>query len=126
VKLWNGATQNTIGGTGGMNTRNVISGNSGIGVYLTGAGVTANFIQGDYIGVGADGTTALGNAADGVDIERCANNTVGGAANGAGNVIADNGFTNNGGYGVELGLANKSGWQNDLGNNNQWVNNTHN
>jgi parallel beta-helix repeat protein len=152
VKLWNAATQNTIGGTQ-PTMRNVISGNFGIGVYLTGAGVTGNFIQGDYIGVAMDGKTALGNTADGVDIERCANNTVGGAAAGAGNVISANGYGQNGGYGVELGvgstgilvqnnfigldfqgnpgqganiLVNKSGWQNDLGNNNQWVNNTHN
>ena len=48
------ATSNTIGGTTAA-ARNVISGNSGIGVDFTGSGTTGNRVQGNYIGTAADG-----------------------------------------------------------------------
>ncbi|HEX4796685.1 MAG TPA: PKD domain-containing protein [Humisphaera sp.] len=79
-----------IGGTTAA-TRNVISGNT-----LDGVDVDLGFfvaVRGDYIGVAADGTTALGNLQDGVLIPAngAVNTTVGGLDPGAANVIAFNG-----------------------------------
>jgi transposase len=52
--LWYGASDNTIGGILDADTRNVISGNSGIGVYVTGTSGTGgpverNLIEGNYV-----------------------------------------------------------------------------
>src|SRR5262249_38321495 len=54
----------TIGGTGAAG-RNVVSGNVASGIVVGGLGTSA-WILGNYIGVGADGVTPLGNTADGV------------------------------------------------------------
>ena len=56
---------NTIGGTG-ANDRNVISGNAGNGIQFTAAGSTGNVLLGNYIGLGADGTTRIANGWDGI------------------------------------------------------------
>lgn len=50
---------NTVGGA--VEARNVISANGGAGVALQGANAIGNLIQRNFIGVGADGTTPLGN-----------------------------------------------------------------
>ena len=50
---------------------NVISGNRDMGIRLdvnSNVATTGNVVQGNLIGVGADGVTPLGNAADGVGI----------------------------------------------------------
>ena len=78
---------NRIGGAG-VGERNVIAGNSFRGIGLNGANGTR--IQGNYIGVGSDGTTALGNHFYGIDLYVGANNLIGGAGAGEGNVIANN------------------------------------
>src|SRR5262249_62296818 len=52
-----GATDNTIGGTSAA-ARNVISGNGGSGVALTGGGDN-HLIAGDYIGLASDCPTAV-------------------------------------------------------------------
>jgi hypothetical protein len=83
---------NQVGGLS-PDTRNVISGNGGSGVYLLGAGTVNNLVQGNYIGTDATGTVALGNAGQGVLVaDGASNNTIGGAAAGAGNVIAGNSY----------------------------------
>src|SRR5437660_1516726 len=89
---------NTIGGTT-AEARNVISANAA-GVWIL-LGSESNTVQGNFIGVGADGTTVLGNHGDGVRIIGN-NNLIGGAAAGAGNVIAYSGTPgqNDGGDGV--------------------------
>jgi CSLREA domain-containing protein len=46
---------------------NVISSNTGDGVEITG-GASGNLVQGNFIGVAADGMTALGNSGSGVEI----------------------------------------------------------
>jgi parallel beta-helix repeat protein len=72
-----GSPNNLIGGTV-PSARNVISGNTGDGVRISGIGTDANLIQGNYIGTKADGMTSLGNAV-GVLIENGATaNLVGG------------------------------------------------
>ena len=83
------APGNTIGGTA-AGARNVISGNGSHGVRIDGSSATGNWVQGNYIGTNAAGTADLGNAYSGVSIGDAADNTVGGMATGAGNVIAYN------------------------------------
>jgi titin len=82
---------NTVGGAGAGNG-NVISGNTLGGVDLLLAAATGNLIEGNLIGLAADGLTPAGNGGQGIIIQGGAfNNTVGGTAAGAGNVIAFNG-----------------------------------
>jgi hypothetical protein len=77
----NSAPATLVGGTTDPE-RNVISGNgwSGkfSGVYIDGAPATNNRIQGNYIGLSADGKVALGNWGDGVTIVDAPLNLVGG------------------------------------------------
>ena len=81
------SSSNTIGGTTtGAGNVIVASGQDGIEVNGTG-----NAIQGNYIGVDADGATALGNKRNGIRFLN-SNNTIGGTAAGAGNVISGNGL----------------------------------
>ena len=88
VLIDNGATNNRIGGTTAA-ARNVISGNDN-GVRLRDSGTMDNVVEGNRIGTDADGAAALGNT-NGVLIDNgAANNTIGGTASGAGNVISGN------------------------------------
>lgn len=95
-------SDNVIGGTT-ASARNVISGNleAGIEVKLfccAAASAGGNIIQGNYIGVNAEGKAALGNQREGVVITTTggdttlSNNLVGGTTPGAGNVISGNRF----------------------------------
>ncbi len=84
-------TANTQIGGFGSAARNVISGNSGSGVVVNGATNTGVSIQGNYIGLGADGTTIIANTATGVSIFDSPNAVIGGPASGWGNVISGNG-----------------------------------
>ena len=84
---------NTVGGTEPA-ARNLISGNDFYGVLISGTGARENSVEGNYIGTTADGSEALGNSGFGVVIQG-PENTIGGRASGAGNVISGNG-----GYGV--------------------------
>ncbi len=83
------ASNNLIGGTTAAE-RNVISGNGSNGVQITGAGTRANQVQGNYIGTTTDGNFAFSNVNDGVLILSASDNTVGGTAPGAGNLISGN------------------------------------
>jgi titin len=68
----------TIGGTTN-GARNVISGNIGDGVQIADAS-TGNVVQGNFIGVSAAGTSALGNTGNSVgavSISSSNNNTIG-------------------------------------------------
>jgi hypothetical protein len=76
---------------------NVISGNTGDGVRVDGAGSTAT-ISGNYIGINTDGTSALANGGNGVSVSDVAGAVeIGGAGAGEGNVISGNT-----GHGVNL------------------------
>jgi hypothetical protein len=85
---------NTIGGTIG-GAVNVIAGNRGNGVTIDGtmpnAPSSSTVVQANFIGVAADGVTALANAGGGVFITSASGNFIGGEAAGAGNSIAFNG-----------------------------------
>lgn len=80
-------TGNQIGGTT-TGARNYIGGNSSIGVGV--AFATNNTIQGNWVGLGVSGL-AVPNTS-GVYIQDAANNTIGGTAPGAGNVVSGNQF----------------------------------
>jgi hypothetical protein len=91
---------NTVGGST-VELRNVISGNRTNGVSIGTTLATGNIIAGNYIGVAANGTTALANRDNGVQISNtAASNTIGGAGVTPGacdnscNVIANNGDVN--------------------------------
>jgi hypothetical protein len=78
---------NTIGGTSPA-ARNLLSGNSGDGILV---GSSGNLIQGNDIGTDASGLNALGNGANGIEIQ-AANNLIGGTVSGAGNVLSGSKF----------------------------------
>jgi parallel beta-helix repeat protein len=108
-----GSSNNIIGGTN-PGEGNVISGNgynvgasipnntcnsgnpslSGItggpGITLQYGTCSFNTILGNNIGLGADGTTALGNSQEGISILGASNNTIGGNTDAAANYIANN------------------------------------
>src|SRR5262249_44054601 len=80
---------NTVGGTTTAD-RNVISGNTGTGVQISGNAADNNVVSGNFIGTNVAGTAAIANGL-GVSIDSSADtNTVGGTAMGAGNIISGN------------------------------------
>ena len=83
----------TIGGTSAA-ARNVISGNTFHGIQLDGS-TTGTQIQGNYIGLNKDGNASIGIQDVGISINNqnpgsTSNNTIGGTAAGARNVISGN------------------------------------
>ena len=84
-----GASGALIGGAA-AGSRNVISGNNGFGIDVTGSPVTpATIIQGNFIGLTANGANALGNLLAGVKTSNSAV-IVGGTSAAQRNVIAAN------------------------------------
>jgi uncharacterized repeat protein (TIGR01451 family) len=81
------STGNIIGGTA-PGDRNLISANRNRGVLIAIGG--GNVLFGDFIGTDATGTRALGNAGAGIAISSSSNNTIGGTAAGAGDLISGN------------------------------------
>jgi len=68
-------TSNMIGNFG----RNIISGNQGQGVLISGSNSKTNLVQGNYIGTDISGVSPIGNTGDGVRIDTgAANNTTSG------------------------------------------------
>ncbi|NNF39023.1 MAG: CSLREA domain-containing protein, partial [Gemmatimonadetes bacterium] len=80
-----GATRTWIGGPG-THEGNLTSGNGAWGVHLWGG--TDNLLEGNLIGLTADGAAALGNAEGGVFIQDTPDNFIGSAGQGARNVIS--------------------------------------
>ncbi|UCH87322.1 MAG: hypothetical protein JSU97_02730 [Dehalococcoidia bacterium] len=91
--VWiSGGQNNTVGGSG-LDEGNVISGNDGPGVFISGADTDGNAVKGNFIGTDASGAVAVANKTQGVLINDGAqNNTVGGSNPGEGNVISGNHF----------------------------------
>ncbi len=72
ILLTGGSSANVIGGASG----NLISANGANGVLITG-GAIQNSLTGNLIGTDSSGTTALGNALDGVSVVNANSNLIG-------------------------------------------------
>ena len=97
-----GANNNTIGGEE-VGAGNLISGNNESGVQMA-FGAFRNLVQGNYIGVKANGVEPLGNTLDGVAIFESPSNTVGGLTSVPG-LVPGNVISGNGGHGVFIGIG---------------------
>jgi parallel beta-helix repeat protein len=86
ISITSSGSNNTIGGTV-AEARNLISGNSDRGIIIGGSG---NVVQGNAIGIDTTGGRALPNPTGVLIIGP--NNTIGGTAAGAGNLISGNVF----------------------------------
>ncbi|KAB2970690.1 cadherin domain-containing protein [Zoogloea sp.] len=87
VYLLGGTTGNIIG-SAAAGERNIFVGR-GHGVYMTNVATGGNIIQGNWFGLGADGTTVLAKQYEGILISSGgSNNVIGGSAAGQGNVFA--------------------------------------
>jgi hypothetical protein len=98
------STSLTSVGQPGANSRNVISGNAQIGLHIYGS---QNTVANNYIGLGADGTTVVGNLQDGIVLQGdgATGNLIGGTTYDAGNVISGNrGVDDSGRYGDGIAL----------------------
>ncbi len=85
-----GAASNSVGGPS-SGEANLISGNGGSGIRITGAGSSGNRIEGNRIGTDATGTLAVRNGDRGLLVDLgAASNVIGGSAAGAGNLISGN------------------------------------
>jgi parallel beta-helix repeat protein len=87
------SSDNTIGGTAPAD-RNIVSGNTstygGISEYISNTtGPSGNLFEGNYVGTDATGTMALPNGGTGINAFGT-NDTIGGLAAGAGNLISGN------------------------------------
>ncbi len=92
VHLVDGSVGDTVGGTA-PGAGNVIGSFLVGGVYIEGS--SNNLIAGNLIGTDATGTVVLTGGSEGIRVCNgpvCANNTIGGAAAGAGNVVAGAGI----------------------------------
>ena len=76
--------------TGTAFTGNLISGNQGEGIRIN-FNAAGDVFKGNYIGVSADGTTAIGNTGNGMSFAGSGNGVIGGSGVGEGNVISGNG-----------------------------------
>ncbi len=102
-----GSSNNTIGGTTAA-ARNVVSGNASNNVFLNDPTTNGNKVQGNYIGINAAGTAAIGFGT-GIYLQRTNNFLIGGTAAGAGNVISGNSGT-----GINLADSNSNLVQGNL------------
>ncbi len=90
ILIANGASGNLVGGTNALE-RNVLSGNSQYGVFITDSNTTGNVVLGNYIGTDFSGSNALANGKSGVFIGNGAAGNIVGSTNPAGrNVVSGN------------------------------------
>ncbi len=85
----NAATGCMIGGTNGAATRNIISACLNIALRIR-SGSHNTTILGNYIGTTATGNVVLTNSNNGIDINTCNNQTIGGSTYASRNVISGN------------------------------------
>ncbi len=85
-----------IGGTM-PEMRNVVSGNVGQGIFMSGIN---GFIQGNYVGTNSAGTEAIPSSGVGIYLDMADSTLIGGTSAGAANVIS--GASAGGSYGVEI------------------------
>ncbi|MCC7020695.1 MAG: hypothetical protein IT332_13115 [Ardenticatenales bacterium] len=88
IELNPGVTNTRIGSPAAPN---VVSGNGGIGILVTGAGANRNVVLGNRVGTTRAGTAPLSNGKVGIGLSSGAQrNRIGGLNNGDGNVISGN------------------------------------
>jgi trimeric autotransporter adhesin len=94
VTIWNGASNNLIGGT--LGARNVISGNLLTGITVGGGSALSsnNRIEGNFIGVDSGGNLPLGNGYEGIEIRLSSNTIIGGTTAIQRNIVSSNGNSN--------------------------------
>ncbi len=91
ILITDGASRNVIGGTNALE-RNVISGNTQYGIFITGSNTTGNVIIGNYIGTDAGGSISVPNGVAGIGIVTNGSGQIIGGANDADrNVVSGNG-----------------------------------
>ncbi len=100
VQIDSGASDNTIGGA--YPAGNIISGNDGAGVLITGSTTSNNVVADNQIGTDGSGTVALPNGTWGVLIDQAPDNLVGGTTAATRNVVSGN---DQGGIAIYGGLA---------------------
>jgi trimeric autotransporter adhesin len=89
LQIDGGASNNTIGGlTAGAG--NVVSGNLNAGIAIDGASSIGNLVQGNTIGLAANGSTSLANAHNGININQAFDTVIGSTATAGRNVISGN------------------------------------
>lgn len=86
------SSNNTIGGSGST-AGNLVSGNFGSGIVLSGTSTKHNVVRGNHIGTDIDGDDPLGNQLDGIILDNAPENRIGGVEPGQGNLISGNGLT---------------------------------
>ena len=91
LTVYSGATANLIGGTS-AGARNVISGNSSYGINVGNAGTGGNLIEGNYVGLDANGVNAIPNNDGVLFSDSATNNVLGGTAPGAANYVSGNSY----------------------------------
>ncbi|WP_406699610.1 Calx-beta domain-containing protein [Singulisphaera sp. Ch08] len=86
------SSNNTIGGPEST-AGNLVSGNFGSGIILSGTSTKHNLVQGNHIGTDVDGDDPLGNQLDGIVLDNAPENRIGGVEQGRGNLISGNRLT---------------------------------
>jgi titin len=89
VAIYAGATNNIIGGTA-AGAGDVLSGNGGHGVYISGSGTTGNVVAGDLIGTDSTGSYSVPNNVGVLIQNGAAQNTIGGITSRVSDVISGN------------------------------------
>jgi hypothetical protein len=90
VDISGATTANVIGGTNTA-ARNILSGNTEYGIWLSDTNTTANLIEGNYIGTDVTGSNAIPNQFSGIFLGGGeTSNTIGGTNASARNVISGN------------------------------------
>lgn len=89
IELKAGATNTIIGGETSA-ARNIISGNTVVGVLIADTGTTNNQVLGNYIGTNTTGMSALANEFGVGIIKGAQNNLIGGNSDAARNLISGN------------------------------------
>lgn len=89
IQIEGGGDNFRVGGSDPCD-RNVISGNNGTGIAIIGG--LNDTIAGNYIGVSADGLSAIGNSSNGIYLNSAISTVIGGLGANDGNVISDHPF----------------------------------
>jgi hypothetical protein len=94
VEIFDGASNNTVGGTV-AGAANIVSGNTNDGILLFAGTTQASMVSGtvinrNLIGTDRTGTIAVPNHVNGVELHQATNNTIGGTVAGTRNLISGN------------------------------------